>query len=36
MVRPGDCTCPEMERIAYAWDMTDDKNMVKEEEPFKL
>lgn len=42
MGRPGDCTCPETKRIAYEWDMTHDKNIVKEEdknkvkEPFKL
>lgn len=36
MVRPDDCTCLDIERIAYEWDMTHDKNMVEEEEPFKL
>lgn len=29
-------TCPETERLAYEWDMTHDKNMVKEEELLKL
>lgn len=27
---------PRAERPAYEWDMTHDKNMVKEEEPFKI